>query len=93
MSRVLHCSTHGESRTAYICKHLLATLHDEEPRGAVWVRDEDGCINARCGDCANRLETAGGEWVGEALPQLDIKIICEGCFRRIAVIDDFAELD
>jgi hypothetical protein len=91
-NRTVQCS-HGEERAALICQHLLGTLYDEIPRGVLWSRDEDGCINAYCSDCDKRLQAAGGEWTEEVEAQLKVKIICEGCFRRIAVINGFSELD
>jgi hypothetical protein len=93
MSGTIECSTHGETRAVYVYQHLVRTLHDEESRGAFWSRDEDGCINACCGDCAKRLDAAGGEWVGEAEAQLGLQIVCEGCFRQVAMINGFSELD
>ena len=93
MTEMARCATHGESRAALICQHLVATLEDGLPRGAFWSRDEDGCVNAYCRACADRLEAADGEWVGEAVEQLGLKIICEGCFRRIASANGFLEID
>jgi hypothetical protein len=87
MSRMIECSTHGESRPAFVCQHLLSTLRDSVPRGVLWSRDEDGCINAYCWDCDKQFEAAGGEWTSE------VEVICEGCFRRIAMINGFSELD
>jgi len=92
MSRTLRCSTHGEAQAAFICQHLLATLRDGTPRGAIWKRDEDGCINSYCGDCDKRLDAAGDEWVGEAQAQLGLTVVCENCFRRIAEINGLPEL-
>ena len=93
MTRTTQCAEHGQTRMALACQHLVRTLEDEIPRGAWWSRGEDGCINGYCGECAQRFEAAGGEWVGEAAAQLDVQVVCEGCFRRIASINGFSELD
>jgi hypothetical protein len=87
------CAVHGEARRAYICQHLLATLEDGISRGAFWCRDDDRCINGYCAECAARLEAAGEEWTEEVTAQLGVKIICEGCFQRIADLNGFSELD
>jgi hypothetical protein len=95
MSNELQCGVHGQARAAYVCQHLLATLEDGVSRGAFWCRDEDGCINGYCAECSTRLDTVGGEWTEDVTAQLGVKIkmTCENCFRRIAVINGFRELD
>ena len=93
MNTTTQCAVHGENRTALVCQHLLETLEDGHPRGAFWSRDNDGRINAYCWACSERLEAAGGEWEGEAVARLGVQIVCEGCFRRIASINGFSELD
>ena len=93
MTQMAQCATHGQARLALVCQHLVATFEDGVPRGAFWCRDEDGCINAYCRECSERLDAAGGEWVDEVVEHLDLKIICEGCFRRIASANGFSEID
>ncbi|HEY6258649.1 MAG TPA: hypothetical protein VIY51_22935 [Xanthobacteraceae bacterium] len=93
MSAETICAVHGQSRRAFICQHLLATLEDEVPRGAFWCRDEDQCINGYCAECAARLEAVGGEWTDDLMARVDVKLICEGCFRGIANLNGFSELD
>jgi hypothetical protein len=93
VSDKMQCEVHGQSRTAYICQHLLATLEDGISRGAFWCRDDHRCINGYCAECAARLEAAGGEWTEEVTAQLDVRTVCEGCFQRIADLNGFSELD
>jgi hypothetical protein len=90
--RLVHCDSHGEKRPAYVCQHLFKTLDDGLARGVLWSRDEDECINAYCRECSERVEAAGGEWVGKAAAELGLKLICEGCFRRIADVNGILEL-
>ena len=95
MRNEIQCGVHGQAQAAYICQHLLATLEDGVPRGAFWCRDEDGCINGYCAECSAGLNAAGGEWTEDVTAKLRVKInlICENCFRRIAAINGFTELD
>lgn len=86
--RLVTCDEHGKSRAAYVCTHLLLTLRDGVPRGVIWLRDEDECVNAYCGDCDVMLEAGGGAWTSEVEARADIKVICEGCFERVLSIDE-----
>jgi hypothetical protein len=81
------CSEHGPSRPAFVCAHLVLTLRDGQPRGAVWSRDESGCVNGYCDACDARLATAGGEWTRDLEKQADIQLVCEDCFQRILLLN------
>jgi hypothetical protein len=93
MSRFVKCDEHGQSKPAYVCKHLVQTLCDQIPRGVIWSRDEDQCVNGYCDECEMRLDQAGGEWNDELYAEADIKLICEGCFRRVLSINKKTELN
>ena len=93
MNATTQCAVHGQVLRALICQHLLSTLEDRIPRGAFWCRDDNRCINGYCAACAARLEATGGEWTEEVTVQLGIKVICEGCFKQIAELNGFSELD
>jgi hypothetical protein len=88
MTRTITCSSHGVSRPAFVCSHLFAMLDDNAPRGVVWLRDEDGCINAYCEACDATLQAAGGEWTEELGAEAGVKLICEGCFQRMLSIQE-----
>ena len=77
--RNVECEAHGEKRAAYGCAHLLETLHDRQPRGFIWSRDEDGHINAYCEACSDELDRQGGDWNEAAEAFADIKLLCEAC--------------
>lgn len=93
MNGMIECREHGQSRRAYVCAHVSHTLSDGIPRGVIWSRDEDGCVNAYCDACDARLEAAGGEWIDEVVTAADIKLICEPCFRRTLSINEKTELN
>jgi hypothetical protein len=89
-ARLVTCDEHNESRASFVCAHLLLTLEDGVPRGAIWQRDEDGCVNAYCGACDAMLEAGGGAWTAELEARADIKMICEKCFERVLSINETA---
>jgi hypothetical protein len=93
MSEFVECDEHGKSKPAYVCKHLIQTLRDQNRRGVVWLRDDDGCVNGYCDECDMKLERAGGEWNDELEAEAGVKLICEGCFRRVLSINKKTELN
>ena len=93
MSQFVECTEHGKSKPAYVCKHLIQTLQDRIPRGVIWLRDDDGCVNSYCDACNERLRRAGGEWNDELEAEAAINLICEGCFRRVLSINRKTELN
>jgi len=89
----VECATHGLRAAAFVCVHSMETLSDGHPRGLLWSRDSDGCLNGYCDACERYLERNGGEWNDETEAHADIKLVCEGCFRRIAALNGIEELD
>jgi len=93
MPTTVECDIHGNARMAFVCQHLFATLKDEDVRGVVYMRDENGCYNAYCSACELKLEDNGGEWNDELEEQADIKLICEHCMERILDLNDAPRLN
>jgi hypothetical protein len=93
MTKFVECDEHGKSRRAYVCKHLVQTLSDQIPRGVIWLRDDDECVNGYCDDCNMMLEHAGGEWIDDLEAKTGLTLICEGCFRRVLSINKKTELN
>ena len=83
MSGMVECGTHGKTRPAFVCCHLVETLRDGVARGLLWSRDEDGNVNAYCDQCDGLLEAGGGEWTEDIEAQAKVTMICEQCFRTI----------
>ena len=83
MKGAVECGEHGTVRPAFVCCHLVETLHDRVPRGLLWSRDEDGNVNAYCDLCDLLLDAAGGDWTEEVEQQANVKMVCEMCFRLI----------
>ncbi|QMU57813.1 MAG: hypothetical protein GKR98_06155 [Boseongicola sp.] len=81
--RLVECSTHGQTRPAFVCQHLLATLRDKKERGVNWLWDEEKQVNAWCNDCEDFLQSHGEEWNDETEAFAKITLICEGCFNRL----------
>ena len=86
------CATHGKRRSAHVCAHTVKSLHDSHARGFQWVRDESGGINAYCNECDATLERGGGEWNAKSEAFADVKLVCEECAKRAAIINGIEEL-
>ena len=84
------CDTHGNQRTAFVCHHILQSIQDRQPRGFIWGRDEEGCVNAYCDECEGYLESHGGEWNEITEAFADIKLVCEGCAIEAAQLNGIA---
>jgi hypothetical protein len=88
MAEAVHCYTHGSSRAAFVCCHIVATLSDNKPRGFIWSRDDASEINAYCELCETHMEANGGEWNDITAPFADVKLLCEGCALDAATLNN-----
>lgn len=76
------CGSHGEQQRTYVCQHIYAGLVARERVGWFWsIGDPNNPRpDAYCQDCEIRVRKTGGEWVGEALEQLQPTILCGICY-------------
>ena len=79
MRGVVECGTHGDSWSAYVCKHTVATIRDRKPRGFIWLRDDNGCLCAYCDECENILYKFGGDWNDQSEAFASVTLVCEAC--------------
>ena len=78
--KLISCGTHGKQPETFVCKHIVETVKDGEPRGFYW-NYADGAFEAVCAKCNElTLEEAAAE------PNL-IQSLCYGCFRDAAAIN------
>jgi hypothetical protein len=63
-------------------------MSDNLPRGLYWSVADDGDVSAYCDECAQYLETIGGEWTDEGMKFVDGKVICLVCFERVKLMND-----
>ncbi len=89
---MIDCVTHGRVPASFVCSHILVSLSSLEPTGCIWVRDQDGCINAYCDACGDKLEEEGSEWNDAAEEFAKIRLICEGCFEKAARINGIEDI-
>lgn len=77
-----NCSIHGEQPRTYVCQHVYAGLVAKERVGFFWTtsQPDNPHPDAYCRECEIRVREAGGEWTGEALEQLQPKILCSVCY-------------
>jgi hypothetical protein len=78
-SETLHCSTHGESQTTYVCEHLAENAaqrwHCDYPsQDKPWP-------DAWC-TCCNAEFLKQGEWNEKNEGVVNIKLLCSSCYER-----------
>ena len=78
---ILHCASHGAQEQTFVCRHIIATLKDGEPRGFFWNRADDA-FEAVCTTCNDMTPDAAAA----AGPDL-VQSLCYGCFRDAASIN------
>ncbi|MEL7485865.1 MAG: hypothetical protein AAGJ87_01475 [Pseudomonadota bacterium] len=81
MADKIHCGTHGRQETTFVCRHIIETLKDGEPRGFLW-NVADGDFQAICEAC----NAMSDEEFAAAEPE-NINVLCFGCFRDAAEIN------
>lgn len=73
--RMVHCSSHGARRAAFVCQHLI--------RGSdlgFFAPDEPGDdLQGWCGEC-ERVRTRCGGWNDESEAVARIALICDLCY-------------
>ncbi len=79
---IMECAMHGDSRPAFICKHLLSAdklgfFESDEPFDPEWPFK-----NAWCAECDKVLEQEG-EWNDKSESFAGVIAICEGCYEEI----------
>ncbi len=75
------CGTHGKQEETFVCRHIIETVKDGEPRGFHWNRTEEG-FEAICSECNELSEKAFASQVEDL-----IRPLCFGCFQDAASIN------
>jgi hypothetical protein len=77
----IRCSVHGVQHKTYVCQHILNGLELRQRVGFFSTPDDPNPNrpDAWCADCRKRVMAAGGEWVGEALEHLGLRVLCGAC--------------
>jgi len=76
------------STTTFVCKHVLESLADGVPRGFIYsTLDPAEEPNAYCADCDVMLQQGGGDWNDQLEVKAEIKIVCYGCFLKVAKLN------
>jgi hypothetical protein len=83
----VHCSAHGAQPAAYVCQHLLLTLHDSQARGFFCDGNPSELPDAWCAKCDEMLAAGGGEWTEDLGKVAGVRVICGLCYQRIRTIN------
>lgn len=87
----IECDTHGTSRVAFICQHLLkgSNLGFNEAFESDPLTEPDDDYQAWCNECEKARELEG-EWNEISMAFCDIKLVCDQCYfetKRRNLID------
>jgi len=79
----IDCPIHGQNAEAFVCQHIVTGLLEHERLGFFWTggQPENPHPDAWCVNCENRRLEQNGEWEGEAVKQLEAKIMCGSCYE------------
>ena len=82
MARTVRCGVHGTQQETFVCQHITAGLIEGQRTGFHTAMDDQDNLrpDAWCRACNDRVALTGGRWVGEALAQLDARVICGACY-------------
>ena len=78
---LVSCGTHGARPAAFVCRHVLESLHTRSPVGFNTPEDADDDDQGWC-DACERVRAREGEWNERSEAYADIRLICLDCFRQ-----------
>ena len=77
----INYEVHGCQREAFVCQHIVESLHTGEPVGFHWAADStDPYPDAWGSACEAARLLTGGEWTPEFVAQLKVKLLCCMCY-------------
>jgi hypothetical protein len=76
------CAVHGKQTRTYVCQHVYEGLVARKRVGFFWTAENPGDPrpDAYCRECEVRVRNTGGEWIGDALENLQPKVLCGSCY-------------
>jgi hypothetical protein len=79
--KYVECATHGTSRIAFVCQHLLkgSNLGFHEAFESDPLIEPDDDYQAWCDEC-NKVWEREGEWNEASMAFSDIKVVCDECY-------------
>lgn len=78
----IKCSTHGESRPAYVCQHLNEGSGLGFQFGVNPEKPDAMCPDAWCDQCEARFLEVG-DWTDELFAEAGFKVVCTTCYSQI----------
>jgi hypothetical protein len=81
MSDKVKCKTHGEQAAAYVCQHIVGSMHSGIPVGFHWSREDDSQRpDAWCSSCEEARSQGSGEWTDELMEVVRVSVLCGACY-------------
>ena len=84
---MIECATHGKQPETFVCQHIVQGLVEKRRVGFFWSAGDptNPHPDAWCSACEQRVRATEGEWVGEALANLEPKILCGACYDNAKI--------
>lgn len=84
MNDEIICRTHGKQPGANVCQHIVQGFIERKRVSFCWPESStDLYPDAWCHWCDVRQAACGNEWTGEALDQLQPKVVCSECYKAM----------
>jgi hypothetical protein len=81
MSDKVKCKTHGVQQAAYVCQHIVGSMHTGVPVGFhLAANDETERPNAWCSACEGARRQGSGEWSEELMEMVQVSVLCTACY-------------
>ena len=75
MTKTVQCKVHGVQQLTLVCQHILDGLNTKKRVGFFWTSEDSKPETRRLlYGLRKTVRATGGEWVGEALNQLQPKV-------------------
>jgi hypothetical protein len=78
---LVSCGTHGVRPAAFVCWHVLESLHTGSAVGFHTPDHAEDDDQAWC-DACERVRAREGEWNDRSEAYADIRLICLDCFQQ-----------
>jgi hypothetical protein len=81
MSDKVKCKTHGVQQAAYVCQHIVGSMHSGVPVG-FHCSVEGGAErpDAWCSSCEGARRRGSGEWTDELMAMVQVSVLCGACY-------------
>lgn len=87
-AQVVECALHGPQQATFVCRHVVQSLRDDQPRG-FWTSEvslDNPRPDAWCTEC-EELVNRVGEWNDATEAFAGVTLLCGACYDRAREMD------